>query len=96
MRGRQRLELAHQLGMTAESELGVDPLLDADEPQLLQAADLVLRPGLVREVCERRSAPEPTRLLEGMRCIEGTALVSRVTSVLEQRLATMYVERLRI
>ena len=37
-----------------ERQLGLDPLLEGDEAQLLEAGDLCLGEGLVREVGERR------------------------------------------
>ena len=39
MLGDQRLELRHECGITAEDEVGVDPLLERSEPQLLQLCD---------------------------------------------------------
>ena len=40
MLGDERLELADELGVTAEREIGLDPLLERGEPQLLQPGDL--------------------------------------------------------
>ena len=39
-------------------EVGVEPRFERREPQLVQPRDLRLRPGLVRELGERRAAPE--------------------------------------
>jgi hypothetical protein len=47
----QRLELADQLRVAAEREVGLDPLLDDREPEILQPPCLHLR----------RSAPELER-----------------------------------
>ena len=57
----ERLELGHGLGVAAEREVGLEPLLERDEAQLLEPADLVAGERLVAEVRERRPAPEPER-----------------------------------
>jgi hypothetical protein len=56
--GDERLHLADERAMPAELELGVDPVLERGQPQLLQAADLVLRKRLVRELGQRAAVPE--------------------------------------
>ena len=58
----QRLELADQLGIAAERELRLDPLLDRGQTQLLEPGDLRLGERLVGEVGKRRAAPERQRL----------------------------------
>src|SRR5262245_5099759 len=62
MPGDERFQLANELSLAAELELGVDPLLDRSEAQLLEARDLALGEGVVGEIGERRSAPERERL----------------------------------
>jgi hypothetical protein len=62
--GDQRLQLAHDLGVAAEGEPGLDPQLDRRHSQLFQAADLLLGERLVREVVERSSPPQGERLVE--------------------------------
>ena len=57
----ERLELADELGVAATLEIGVEPRLERDEPELLQPCDLGLRPALVREVGEGGAAPERER-----------------------------------
>ena len=61
----QRLELAHELGMAAEREVGVDPSLQAGQAELLQAGDLGLGEGLVAEVGEGLATPERQRFGAG-------------------------------
>jgi hypothetical protein len=46
----QPLELGHQLGVAAEDEVGLDPLLERGQPQLLETRDLTLREGLEHDV----------------------------------------------
>src|SRR6185437_16779427 len=58
----ERLEVADELGVPAERELGLRPLLDERQPQLVQPRDLALRERLVRELGERLAAPERERL----------------------------------
>ena len=48
--------------MLAEREVGLHALLDGERPQLLEPADLGLRPRLVTLVGERRPAPQRERL----------------------------------
>ena len=64
MLGDERLELADELGVTAERQVGVDPLLERRQPQLLQPRDLGLGERLVGEVGERRPAPQRERLAQ--------------------------------
>jgi hypothetical protein len=53
--------------VASELEIGVDPLLQRGEPQLLEARDLGLSERLEREVCERRPAPERQGLAQAIR-----------------------------
>ena len=57
----ERLELADERGVAAQLELGVDPLLDRREPELVEPRSLDLEARLVAEVGERRAAPELER-----------------------------------
>jgi hypothetical protein len=58
MLGDQGLELADELRVFSEHELGFDPRLERHQPQLLEPRDLGLRERLVGDVVERRTAPE--------------------------------------
>src|SRR5207244_5216802 len=60
----ERFELREDLRVPAELELGVEALLERDEPQFLQARDRGLGERLVGEVGKGRTAPEPERLAE--------------------------------
>ena len=55
---RQRLQLGDERVVAAAAEVGVDPVLRAGEPELVEAGDLGLRERLVEEVRECRAAPE--------------------------------------
>ena len=72
--------------MVPERELGVDPLLDRDEPQLLEPLDLAAGELLVREVAERVAAPERERGLERLERLGRLAGGIRAPPLLEQPL----------
>ncbi len=55
MLGGEGFQLADQLGVLAEREVGLDALCQAVEARLLQAGDLRLGEGLVAEVGQRRA-----------------------------------------
>src|SRR5437763_13789503 len=63
----ERLELASHLAMAPCIQVLVDPLLQACEPLVLQAAYLRLREAVVGKVTERRPAPERQRLTQPAR-----------------------------
>ena len=50
------LELARDLGVAPECELGFDTLLETREPLFLEPCYFCRSPGRVREVRERRAA----------------------------------------
>ena len=54
----ERLELADQLVVEAQGEIGVDPLLERGQPKLLEPCDLRLGERLVRDVGQRRAVPQ--------------------------------------
>ena len=64
MRANKRFELRDEVAMVAERELEVNPPLDAREAKLLETLDLVLGKVVVREVGQRRPAPERKRLVQ--------------------------------
>ena len=68
----QRLELANQFPLPAESELGFDPLLERPEAQLLQTLDLDPHQPLQIEI--RQRAPTPERLSCSQRTRRGRGI----------------------
>src|SRR5689334_7715211 len=58
MGGDERLELADQLGVATEREVGFDPLLERRDTCLLQSRDLILRERRQGEVGQRRPSPK--------------------------------------
>jgi hypothetical protein len=67
MTGDERLELGDDLVATSEREVGLDPLLDGGQAELLEAGDLLLSERVEGELGERRAAPEPERLSQPAR-----------------------------
>ena len=63
MRGDERLELAHEGGVPPVLEIGVDPRFEGGEPALVEPRRLRPRERRVRDVRERRAAPERERLV---------------------------------
>ena len=64
MLGDEPLELADDVTVATELEIGVDPLRNCGEPELVQPPDLRLREILERELRERRSPPRLERTHE--------------------------------
>ena len=56
-----RLELGNELGMAPKGEVGLDPLLERGEPQLLEAQHGASRKCLETQIGERRTSPELER-----------------------------------
>jgi hypothetical protein len=73
VRGDEPLELRDDLGVTAEREIGVDPLLDRAQAEVLEPVDVGAGEVLVPEVGERLAAKEIERRTEEL------ALAGRVT-----------------
>ena len=70
----ERLQLGHRLGVAAERQVGLQPLLERDQAERLQAADLVAGERLVAKVGERRATPERERLPEQVARLLGGAV----------------------
>jgi hypothetical protein len=62
----QRLELRHEAPTFAESQIRLDPLLERDEPQLVEPGNRRLGPGLVFDVSQCGPAPERERGAESL------------------------------
>src|SRR5262249_41610971 len=58
MSGDKRLELAHQLGVAAQSQVRLDSLLERRDTQFLEPRDLVLSERVHGEVGQWRTAPQ--------------------------------------
>ncbi len=64
----ERLELRHEFCAAPEPELGVDALLEREQPPFLEPPGLLSRERLVQEVCESRPPPEADRVPKHRGC----------------------------
>ena len=85
-------QLGHELVVVAEGELRLDPVLEDADVQLLEALDLVLGEGLVREVRQRGSPPELECAAELVQCLRVVALVECGPALRDQPLEAVAVE----
>src|SRR4029450_1194095 len=72
MLGNQRLELRDQLVVAPGGELGLDPLFESGQPQLLEALDVQPGKRLELQIGQRPAAPQPTRLPDASDRATGT------------------------
>ena len=68
--GHERLELAGHLGVPAGAEILLDALLEAGEPQVVEAGDLGAGETLVGELGERRRHARGQRLTGPAACLQ--------------------------
>ena len=78
--------------MTAEREVGLDPILDCRETKLLESRDLALRKRLVDEVGQGGAAPERERFPERTGSRLGIAACERIAALLDQALEQAHVD----
>ena len=62
----ERLELVDELGRAAEREIGLDPPLEREQPQLLEPLGVEPQRALVRELAERPAPPQGQRLAQAL------------------------------
>ena len=91
----ERLELRNELGVPAEREIGVNPILERREPELLEAQDLVLGEAVVGEVGERVSSPQGKRVAQELRCTT-RVLLELAPAFGDQALEPARVERVAV
>ena len=96
MRRRQRFELGNERLMVSERELRVDQFLARRYAELFEALDLVPCEGLVREIGQRRSPPEPERGAEGLSPSRGIARGIRAPAFREQAFEPTRIDLLRL
>ena len=88
----QRVQLADQLLLVAEREIGVDPVLQRRQASLLEPCDLSLSERLVGEVGQRRTAPQPERVAKTSGRGGGICAVERSAALGRQPLELVSVE----
>ena len=89
------LELADQIAVMTEHEVGVDPVLERRQARFLQARDLALSERLIREIGERLAAPQPQRRAQQLARGGSVAVGERATRVGGHRLETVGVDLTR-
>ena len=92
MLGDQLLELAHDVGMASEGEVRFDPPLERQHAELLETSGNRIEQGVVREVGERRAAPQGERLAERRRGTGRISLLECPAAVVRQLLESLQVE----
>ena len=93
MLGHEGLELADEVVVAAEREVGVDPALERRDAKLLELEDRRLGERLVGEVGEGRSAPQRERLAQLVGCDSVVRCRERATTVLDEPLEVMGIDR---
>jgi hypothetical protein len=61
--GHQSVQVGHRLAVPAQLQLQLQPILDRTQPQVVQPGPLRTRPLGVADIGQRRSAPQPERLV---------------------------------
>ena len=92
--GNQRLQLANNVGVMAEREIGFDPVLDDAGPQVLQPGDLHLRERLIAEIGQRGATPQGQRLAEVRRRLLGRVRRQRLPPLPGQALEPVHIDML--
>ena len=95
MLGDEAVQLGGHVVVPAEREIGLDPLLDCREPELLEPRDLALRERVVGEVRQRWAAPDLERFAQRRLGLLGLPCGQGAPAVLEQPLEAVGVELAR-
>jgi len=94
--GDERLELAGQLVVAPECEVGVDPQLNRSQPDFLEPGNRRLGKVLVGEVCERWAPPQRKRVAESLRRVLRQTASEQAPPFLDQALEAAEVELVAI
>ncbi len=92
---RELLQFGDHVAMTAQREIGLDPILEHRQALLVQAVDLIRRERLVAEVGECRAPPQRERLAEEHAC-PFRVRCSRATGLLGDPLEPARVQVVRL
>src|SRR5437764_1020324 len=88
------LELRDKVAVPAAGKVGVDARLNGCEPRLLEPTDLRLREGQVRQVLERRAAPQLEGFREARRGRVGVTRGERVSALRGDQIEPAHVDLL--
>jgi hypothetical protein len=89
-------ELRRQLGVTADTKIGVDARLERFETPLLEPRSRILRERLVGEVGERRTTPQCQSRSEELRSALGRVGGERVTAFVHEPLEAKRIDALGV
>lgn len=78
--------------MPAERKVRFNPLLDGEQPQLVEALDLEPRERLKLEVGQRPTAPEQLRLAQHRCGPSGVAVLERLPAVAQPLLERLQIQ----
>ena len=92
----ERLELADELVLAAEAQLGLDPVLESGEPELLEPRDLALREGVVTKVGQRGAPPQGQGLDEQLRRLAVGLPAERRGPFVDEPLEPVCIELIRL
>ncbi len=92
MLGDELLELAHDVGIAPESEVRFDPPLECQHAELLETSGNRIEQGVVREVGERRTAPQGERVAERRRGTGRISFLECPAAVVRQLLESLEVQ----
>ncbi len=90
--GIRAFELAEQVGVAAERQVRVDPSLEGNRALLLEPCDLRLCEVLVRDVGERRAAPEREPLAQARSGLGRAVVLERRRALADELLEALDVE----
>ena len=88
-------QLGHERLVPAERELGVDPILERLEPELLEPVDVRARERLVGQVGERTAPPERQRRPQPIRRCADVAVFEQPAAFTGQALEPLGIELIR-
>ena len=91
----ERLELADQLVVAGQREVGVDPQLDRGHPDFLEPGNGGLGEALVDEVRERRTSPQRQRVAQPLRRVGREPAGEHAPALVDQPLEALEVELVR-
>ena len=92
----ERFQLRDDLGLTPECEIGLDPVLERRDVELVEPGDLVLREALVREIRQRRPSPEREGAPQLLGRLPGLAGRERGSSLGQTAFEAVAVELVRL
>src|SRR5215207_10293741 len=89
----ERLELADDVRMATELDVGLEAVLQTGQAQLREPRHLALGEGLIHDVGEGSSAPEQERLFQGAGGASRIAVGKRLSSFAEESLEAPNIQR---